>query len=190
MVANNTRAPENFHPMTAKVTKAYISELLYLCGDNWEDIRINLSEGIRKYDNLFDVDQWQVDDIDGILLNTASPHILAAKTQKRDEDAPTSNMAMNGPFAEEYWAACQAELATLRKIEAWEVVKIQPGVKPIQSTWAFWCKRYPDGSVKKFKARFCVMGNRKTHGVDFFETWSPVVQWSTVRLVLISHFVS
>ena len=29
------------------------------------------------------------------------------------------------------------------------------------------------------------MGNRQTHGVDFFETWAPVVQWSMVRLMLI-----
>ena len=46
-------------------------------------------------------------------------------------------------------------------------------------------KRYPDGVVKKFKARFCARGDQQLEGVDFFETYAPVVQWTTVRLMLI-----
>ncbi len=55
----------------------------------------------------------------------------------------------------------------------------------LPSTWAFKVKRYPDGSVKMFKARFCARGDRQLEGVDYFETWAPVVQWSTIRMVLI-----
>ena len=55
----------------------------------------------------------------------------------------------------------------------------------IDSTWAFKLKRYPDGLVKKFKARFCARGDQQIEGVDFFETYAPVVQWTTVRLMLI-----
>jgi hypothetical protein len=52
-------------------------------------------------------------------------------------------------------------------------------------TWAFKLKRYPDGLAKKFKARFCVRGDRQVEGVDYFETWAPVVQWTTVRSMMI-----
>jgi hypothetical protein len=55
----------------------------------------------------------------------------------------------------------------------------------LPSTWAFKIKRYPDGRVKKFKARFCARGDRQQEGIDYFETWAPVVQWSTVRIVMI-----
>ena len=55
----------------------------------------------------------------------------------------------------------------------------------IQSTWAFKCKRFPDGLIKKFKARFCARGDQQIEGVDFFETYAPVVQWTTIRLMLI-----
>ena len=55
----------------------------------------------------------------------------------------------------------------------------------ISSTWAFKLKRFPDGLVKKFKARFCARGDQQLEGVDYFETYAPVVQWTTVRLMLI-----
>lgn len=52
-------------------------------------------------------------------------------------------------------------------------------------TWAFKCKRYPDGLIKKFKARFCARGDMQLEGIDFFETYAPVVQWTTIRLMFI-----
>lgn len=52
-------------------------------------------------------------------------------------------------------------------------------------TWAFRLKRFSNGLAKKFKARFCVQGDRQIEGIDFFETWAPVVQWTTVRAMMI-----
>ena len=46
-------------------------------------------------------------------------------------------------------------------------------------------KRFPGGLIKKFKARFCARGDQQLEGVDFFETYAPVVQRTTVRMVLI-----
>ena len=44
--------------------------------------------------------------------------------------------------------------------------------------------RYPDGRVKKLKARFCAQGDKQIEGADFFETYAPVVSWNTVRMLL------
>ena len=55
----------------------------------------------------------------------------------------------------------------------------------INSTWALKIKRFPDGLIKKFKARFCVHGNQQVNDIDFFETYAPVVHWMTVWLMLI-----
>ncbi len=49
----------------------------------------------------------------------------------------------------------------------------------------FKCKRYPDGLIKKFKACFCARGDMKLEGINFFETYAPVIQWTTVHLMLI-----
>jgi hypothetical protein len=55
----------------------------------------------------------------------------------------------------------------------------------LPSTWVFKCKRYPDGLVRKLKARFCAGGHRQVEGRDYFETFAPVVNWQTVRIMLI-----
>ena len=70
-------------------------------------------------------------------------------------------------------------------MEAWDVVERTDDVNVIGSTWAYKLKRYPDGLIKKFKARFCARGDQQLEGIDFFETYAPVVQWTTVRLILI-----
>ena len=39
--------------------------------------------------------------------------------------------------------------------------------------------------MKKFKARFCVRGDCQEHGIDFFDTWSPLVQWLTIWMMFL-----
>ncbi len=75
----------------------------------------------------------------------------------------------------------------MEALSAWEVLEYDSETIPnvIQSTWAFKCKRFPDGLIKKFKARFCARGDMQLEGVDFFETYAPVVQSTTIRLMFI-----
>ena len=39
--------------------------------------------------------------------------------------------------------------------------------------------------MRKLKARLCVRGDQQLEGVDFFQIYAPVVQWGTVRVLLI-----
>jgi Reverse transcriptase (RNA-dependent DNA polymerase) len=54
----------------------------------------------------------------------------------------------------------------------------------LPSTWVLPAKRYPDGRLRKHKARFCLRGDRQVEGVDFTDKYSPVVSWSTVRMLM------
>jgi hypothetical protein len=111
------------------------------------------------------------------------PMILAAKAN--NEDNPNWDEAMNGPLKEGYWEAALKEINILQVKEAWEVVQQQDFMNVLPGTWAFKCKRFPDGAVRKLKARFCVRGDRQKKDVDYFETFAPVINWNTVRLMLI-----
>ncbi len=79
----------------------------------------------------------------------------------------------------------ELEIATLESLNAWEVVEYDPSSMPnvICLTWALKCKRYPNGLIKKLKACFCARGDMQLEGIDFFETYAPVVQWTTIHLM-------
>jgi Reverse transcriptase (RNA-dependent DNA polymerase) len=57
-------------------------------------------------------------------------------------------------------------------------------MKPIKTVWSFKCKRHPDGLLLKHKAHLCVHGSMQEKGINFWETYSPVVGWSTIQLLL------
>ena len=136
----------------------------------------------------FDKESYGLSDyhtMEDMMVNYANPFVLAAKTAASSADNPTWDQAMKGPFAEEYWRAAEVEVETLEKIRAWNVIERTAEMNVLPGTWAFKCKRYPDGKVKKFKARFCARGDRQKEGIDFTETYAPVAQWTTVRMMLI-----
>ena len=119
-------------------------------------------------------------------MDLADARVLQAKASKYNEDNPSWDMAMNVPFADDFWRACKIELDTLvHDMKTWALVPRTPDMRVLPSTWAFKIKRFPDGLIKKFKARFCARGDQQLEGIDFFEIYAPVVQWTTVRLLLI-----
>lgn len=123
-------------------------------------------------------------DYDSNTLESWNPLALAAKSSDADADTFTFQEAMNHPNSDGFWVAAEKEIETLEKMDVWEEVNRESWMNVLPSTWAFRIKRFPDGMVRKFKARFCARGDRQIHGVDFFDTYAPVVSWNTVRLLL------
>ena len=123
------------------------------------------------------------------LLHLFDPMTLSIKANA--DDNPTLQEALGGPDSEGFQEAMQAEIECLESMKAWDVVPRSEakGKNILGTTWVFKRKRYPDGTIRKLKARLCVRGDQQIEGVDFFETYAPVVQWSTVRLLLVMSLV-
>ena len=63
-------------------------------------------------------------------------------------------------------------------------MNLPKGRKAIDNKWVFKIKRKPDGTVDRYKARLVVRGFSQIEGVDFFETFSPVARFDTIRALL------
>jgi histone deacetylase 1/2 len=81
-------------------------------------------------------------------------------------------------------AAMDAELAALHRNETWRLVPAPPGINLIDSRWVFKVKHNPDGTVERYKARLVAKGFKQRHGIDYDDTFSPVVKPTTIRVIL------
>jgi hypothetical protein len=161
----------------------------------WKTDQVRAMAAVLNHSN-FDPSDWT--DIEDILadldheetVHHYAPHAMAAfKHSTKDPDLPNYFDAMSGDNSEDYRDAMKAEVEALTKRETWELVdrsSVGSTSSVIPGTWAFRCKRRPDGSFRKFKARYCVRGDiEKRNATEEEDTYSPVVQWSTVRLLLV-----
>ncbi|WVZ50486.1 hypothetical protein U9M48_001732 [Paspalum notatum var. saurae] len=80
--------------------------------------------------------------------------------------------------------AMQDEYDALVANGTWTLVPRPPGAHIITGKWIFKNKLLPDGSLERRKARWVVRGFTQCAGVDFHQTFSPVVKPATIRTVL------
>ncbi|KAI2509575.1 hypothetical protein MHU86_4836 [Fragilaria crotonensis] len=115
------------------------------------------------------------------------PFTLAAKASSADTPTLRDIQRLTPQEIDLWYEAMDIELAALRdKNTMTEIARsdVPHGHQIIRSTWAFRRKRRPNGEVHKLKARFVVRGDLQI--LNSSEgTYSPVVDWSTVRLLFI-----
>lgn len=76
------------------------------------------------------------------------------------------------------------EFATLTRQGTWTLMPPSPTQSVVGSKWAFKLKHNSDGSINKYKARLVAKGFHQQYGVNFEETFSPVIKPPTVRIIL------
>jgi histone deacetylase 1/2 len=80
--------------------------------------------------------------------------------------------------------AMELEYDALHRNETWHLVPAQAGRNVIDCKWVYKIKRKSDGTVDRFKARLVAKGFKQRYGIDYEDTFSPVVKIATICLVL------
>ena len=93
-------------------------------------------------------------------------------------------------LASPLWSiAMQEEYTALLSNNTWTLTTLPPNASLVGCKWVFKTKLHADGSFHRCKARLVAKGFHQTHGLDYAETFSPVVRHTTIRLVL-AHAVT
>ena len=80
--------------------------------------------------------------------------------------------------------AMDDEYSVLMRNKTWHLVPEKRGKNIIDCKWVFKLKYRADGSIDRHKARLFAKGFKKRHGIDYTETFSPVIKHTTIRLVI------
>jgi len=59
------------------------------------------------------------------------------------------------------------------------------GTQILNAIWSYCQKCCPNGNLYKYKSCICVDGSQQCYGIDYWDTYAPVIQWSTICLLFI-----
>ena len=76
------------------------------------------------------------------------------------------------------------EIAALENNHTWTVTHLPLGKNAVGCKWVYKIKNNSNGSIKIYKARLVANEFTQVNGLDFTETFSPIIKFTIVRLVL------
>jgi len=112
-------------------------------------------------------------------------HCCASRVQI--EEPLSVAEALASDYAEQWRAAMDEEIDNLIKFQCFDVVDRADAVKHgklVKSKWVFKVKYNADGSLQRFRARLVAKGFSQSADVDYYETFSPVFGYTSLRTVL------
>lgn len=109
------------------------------------------------------------------------PHALTTSLTTTDQEPTCFTSAVKHAVWRD---AMSEEFNALIKNGTWKLVTPTPTMNIVGSKWVFRIKRRADGSIDRYKARLVAKGYHQQPGIDFSETYSPVIKPITIRTVL------
>ena len=103
-------------------------------------------------------------------------------------DPATYKAAMSSPEAKQWADAILDESTAVWDNGTFKLLKasdVPRGANVLGSKYVFKTKRDLDGKVERYKARLVVLGCRQRFGIDFDESYAPVAQLETLRVVAV-----
>jgi Reverse transcriptase (RNA-dependent DNA polymerase) len=114
---------------------------------------------------------------------------VMAMAASSSPDVMYMDQALREPDGKQFRKAMVDEVAAHTDNDHWEIIPrslVPKGTKVLPAVWAMRRKRrLATGEPYKWKARLNVHGGKQEHGVNYWETYAPVIAWDTIRLFLV-----
>lgn len=120
-------------------------------------------------------------------LNPDTLHAFQTAMQST-EDVLSQSQMLKATDRAEFEKVQIPEIRGLEKLGVFQYHNIRSLPKTAQllnSIWSYRRKRKPTRELLKHKARICTEGSQQKFGIDYWQTYAPVVNLSTVCLVLV-----
>jgi hypothetical protein len=96
---------------------------------------------------------------------------------------PTSyKAALVSPQSAEWQKAMQLEFDSLTSNQTWDLVLLPAGRRVVNNMWVYKAKTNASGAVSRYKARLVAKGCSHREGIDYTETFSPVIRLASLRV--------
>lgn len=119
---------------------------------------------------------------------SAHEHAMLAAAAVLDEGEPKSyDEAITCEDSHHWMGAIGEEVKSLTENNTFILVKrstLPPGTNIMDCRWVFKIKRGSDGSIERYKARLVAKGFTQKEGIDYNETFAPVVKYKSLRVML------
>ena len=111
---------------------------------------------------------------------------VARSINPDDEDEPaTMQEAINHPTRGKQWEkAVRNEYESLIKNHTWDLVRRPKGRRIVTNKWALKHKKNEIARIVRLKARLVARGFSQIYGVDYLDTYAPVVKLASIRILL------
>jgi len=109
--------------------------------------------------------------------------LMATSIRDKTTNPETLEEALSRGDGKLWQAAMEEEMKSLEEAVTWELVPRPSHQKAIKSKWIFVVKYHPDGTTRH-KARFVARGFSQKEGIDYHETFSPVMKYQSLRILL------
>lgn len=94
------------------------------------------------------------------------------------------NQAVKCDEKEKWLIAMKEEFNSLIQNKTWELIEKPKNASVIDNKWVYKIKYKSNGEIDRYKARLVVRGFTQEYGINYYETFSPVVKFSSLRAIL------
>lgn len=101
------------------------------------------------------------------------------------KSSPKEPSTLDEALRDHNWvAAMNNEHQALLRNRTWHLVPHPKGKNIIGCKWVYKVKRKADDTIDRYKAHLVAKGFKQHYGIDYEDTFSPVVKATTIRLIL------